>query len=182
MRREIRQMKPNLTIHEHSQSNMKPQYLNKWTRPCCYVGAEWPDCYVFLGRTRDSDALERANFDAALQAVGGEQTGKVNVVRASHWAVGWVEWIAIHESATEALKIADEIKGRLENYPVVSEELLSQYESDEADEVWRDCYRPKERIQYIRNHPSQFDFRDLSDMLACVRGRYFAGHAGELLN
>ena len=174
-----------------------PENLTRWSRPSCYVGADWPEYYSSgVGQSRDSDALERANFDAMLKALGGEQThpelpdpedagcalSLVRVVRESHWAVGWVEWIAIHKSAAEALETADRIKGGLEDYPVVDEELYSEYEMREADAVWKDCYRIAERVEYIRKHRSQFEFRRLSDMIGCVRGNYFSGYASELLN
>ena len=170
--------------------NYIPQNLKRWTLPPCYMGAKWPDYFVFLGRNRDSDALTRANFDVGLKAIGGEQShpdnegcalSLVTIVSENHWACGWVEWIAIHESATEALAIADKIAGKLENYPVVDESLWSEYEDTEATEVWKNCYRPQERIKYIREHRSQFEFRDWRDMRACVRGDYFAGYASELI-
>ena len=47
-----------------------------------------------------------------LTALGGE-TDTVIVVRETHWAVGWVEWIAIHQDDEKALKIADDITGKL---------------------------------------------------------------------
>jgi len=59
---------------------------------------------------------------------------------------------------------------------------FSEYETEEANDVWRDCYRPEERIDYIRKHRSQFKFRGLSDLIGCVRGHYFAGYASELLS
>ena len=180
-----------------------PEHLRLWTRPSCYFGAQWPDFYAFLGQSRDSDALERSNFDSGLKAVRAvmsedsippaetdskslfqepTDTATVQVVRESHWAVGWVEWIAIHKSDAAALKRADEIKARLKDYPVVDEMLLSEYEDDEAQTVWRDCYRIKDRINYIREHRSQFEFHSLADMFGCVRGNYFGGYASELLN
>jgi len=172
----------------------EPEYLKRWKLPRDYFGAEWPEHYVFLGQNRDSGALTRANFDAALKAIGGEQvvedttdeTGQaeillVTVVRESHWAVGWVEWIAIHESAAHVLKIADEIMRNMESYPVVDEKLFSQYEHEEAYEVWRNCYSIPGRIAYIRANRSQFEFRDFADMRGCIRGEYFAGYASELI-
>lgn len=174
-----------------------PENLKRWTRPQCYAGAEWPDYYsAGVGQSRDSGALERSNFAAMLDAIGGEQAHEtledpndegaalslVRVVRESHWAVGWVEWIAIHESATEALQIADKLKGKLENYPVLDEEHYCQLETEEANEVWKNCYRPNERVEYVRKHRSQFEFRGLADMLGCIRGNYFAGYASELLH
>lgn len=172
----------------------QPERLNLWTRPQCYMGAEWPDYYVFLGRNRDSDALERANFDAALAAIGGEQFDEsqesdvddrglplVLTIQENHWLVGWVEWIGIHRTADEALRRADAIMERLDGYPVVDEDLWSDYEQTEADEVWRNCFSASERVAYIREHRSQFEFRNLADMLGCVRGDYFAGYASELI-
>jgi hypothetical protein len=36
--------------------------LTRWNRPDHYMGAEWPEYFVFLGQNRDSDALTRSNF------------------------------------------------------------------------------------------------------------------------
>lgn len=172
---------------------MKPTLLEKWTHPRNYAGYQWPDFYVFLGQNRDSGPLARANFDAALKAVRAvmskesipgdpDEMATVQVVRENHWAVGWVEWIAIHESDAAALECADKIAAKLENYPVVNENLWSEYEQTEANEIWQNCYSPKERIEYIRAHRSEFEFRDCADILGCVRGKYFAGSASELIH
>lgn len=172
-------------------------FLKRWTRPSNYAGASWPDYYsAGVGQSRDSKPLERANFDAMLKALGGERRhptiedpedngaalSLVRVIRENHWAVGWVEWIAIHESQTETLAIANRIMEKLEDYPVINEELWSEYEHNEASEVWQNCYRANERIEYIRKHRSQFEFRGFADMLGCVRGKYFAGYASELIS
>jgi hypothetical protein len=91
----------------------EPKHLCRWSKPPNYFGAAWPDYYSSsVGQSRDSDALERSNFECMLNALGGE-TETVIVVRETHWAVGWVEWIAIHESDDKALKIADDITGKL---------------------------------------------------------------------
>jgi hypothetical protein len=169
----------------------EPKALKRWTRPSNYIGAEWNEYYGSgVGRTRDSGALDRANFDsmvAALKAVPEpadwtHDEACFRVVSENHWAVGWVEWIAIHQDAADALRVADEIAAALEDYPVISDELFSQYEMDEANETWRQCYRVKERVEYVRKHRSQFEFRGFSDMLGCIRGNYFAGYASELLS
>jgi hypothetical protein len=146
-----------------------------------YVGASWPDYYSSgVGQSRDSDALERSNFAVMLRELGGE-TETVIVVRESHWAVGWVKWIAIHESDSAALTIADAQKARLEDYPILDEDHCSDVEQDEANETWRNCYSVKERVAYIRAHESQFEFADWADMRACVRGDFFAGYASDFI-
>ncbi len=160
----------------------EPEHLVRWTMPKNYTGESWPEYYRSgCGRSRDSDALERSNFTCMLEALGGESE-TVMVIHEGHWAVGWVEWIAIHESDAKALEIADEIAGNLKDYPVVNEDHWAGLETEEADEVWRDCYRAAERIAYIRKNPDQFEFRDFKDLIECVRGRYFAGYASELLS
>lgn len=164
----------------------EPKHLKKWTMPRDYFGATWPNHYSSgCGQSRDSDALERSNFACMLRALGGE-SDVVTVVRESHWAVGWVEWIAIEADGTAesdaALEIADKIKAKLEDYPVVDEEHWSQVEQEDADLIWKNCYSWEERIKYIRKYRSQFDFRGYADMIGCVRGQYFAGYASELIS
>ena len=80
------------------------------------------------------------------------------------------------------MKIAEELESALADYPVIDDMHYSQEESDEADETWRNCFRPKERLEYIREHRGQFEFRDFQDLIGCVRGNHFSGYASELLN
>ena len=157
-------------------------HIKHWTMPECYAGVEWPNYYSSgFGQSRDSDALERSNFQIALAALGGESE-TVIVVRESHWAVGWVEWIAIHESNTAALTAAEEQRERYAQYPVLDEDDCSKEEQEESDLTWKNCYSVKERIAYVREYRSQFEFHDYADMLDCIRGRYFAGYASELIS
>ena len=157
------------------------EHLQKWTMPRDYMGESWPEYYTSgCGQSRDSKAWERSNFACMLKALGGESE-TVLVIREGHWAVGWVEWIAIHESDTRALEIADKIAGELKDYPIIDEEHWSNEEQDEATQVWKDCYDKFERLEYIRRNRSQFDFNDYADLYATVRGEYFGGYAGELL-
>ena len=127
--------------------HFEPVHLKRWEMPSHYFGAEWPEYYSSgVGQHRDSDALTRSNFRCMLKALGGE-SDTVHVVRESHWAVGWVEWIAIHESNAEALITADEIADRLEAYPVVDEDDWSTLEYDEACEYW-ERMSVRERAEY----------------------------------
>lgn len=163
----------------------EPTHLKRWNMPSNYFGEVWPDYFVFLSRHRDSDELTESNFRSAMKrleslpAFDGESRLEV---RESHWAVGWVEWIAIHADDTEALKAADEMAASLENYPILDEEDFSSLEQENAEQVWRDCYSEKERVAYIRRHRSQFEPQSFADLLACARGKYFLGYASELIN
>ena len=109
--------------------------IKRWTRPDSYWGEEWPEYFVFLGQHRDSDALSRSNFECGLRELGGESE-TVFIVRERHWAVGWVEWIAIHESDEDALQNADEMADALSDYPVLDESHFSELEWAEAESFW----------------------------------------------
>lgn len=164
-----------MTIYE-------PEYLKRWTHPANYVGETWPNYYsAGIGQSRDSDALERSNFACMLEALGGESE-TVTVVRESHWAIGWVEWIAIDQDDGVALKIADSLKCKLGLYPILDEENFSELEQQDADQTWKNCFDWRERVVYIREHRSQFEPQTLAELLSCVRGDYFLGYASELLN
>ena len=110
--------------------------LTRWTMPDSYFGATWPDYFVFLSQTRDSDALTRSNFECGLEALGGE-SDTIHVVREKHWAVGWVEWIAIHEADAEAILKADEMLCALSDYPVLNESHFGELEYSEAENHWQ---------------------------------------------
>lgn len=150
--------------------------------PDNYAGEIWPDYFSSgVGQSRDSDALERSNFACMLKALGGESE-TVIVVRESHWAVGWIEWIAINADDETSLRTADKLKAGLEDYPVIDETHWSELEHDDANETWANCFDWRERVAYIREHRSQFEPQTLGDLLGCVRGQYFIGYASELLH
>ncbi len=160
----------------------QPTRLKKWTRPSNYIGASWPETYsAGFGQSRDSDCLERSNFQSAWAAIVSVSK-RAEIVSENHWAVGWVEWIAIPADDYEALRIADELVQRAEDYPSLNDDLLTELENEEAEVAWAHCYGVAERIQYIRENRNQFEFRTLADLLGCVRGHYFAGYASELVN
>ena len=114
--------------------------IKRWERPDSFAAFcdDWfysPKAFVFLGRNRDSDLLTLSNFECALKAIGGE-SDTVRVVREHHWACGWVEWIAIHESDCDALIVADEILEALADYPVLDDEHFGELEWNAAAADW----------------------------------------------
>ena len=146
-----------------------------------YVGEIVPDNFVnVIGRHRDSDCLDESNFVTALKMLGGESES-VRVEGFNHWAVGWIEEVFVDSTNIEKMKIVEDILNSLENYPVLNGEHFSQLEQEEADKVWSNCYNDQGRIDYIRKNRYQFDFNSLADLMGCVRGKYFAGYASELI-
>lgn len=167
-----------ITRHEQMTSGGLDSYAN-------FIGddTDYRDWLGFIGQSRDSGCLERSNFEVACKALAEVDPDENDwrTERFGHWAVGWIEEVYVRPG-TKAAELAQEIRDGLENYPVLDDQHFSELEHNEATEVWERCYDDQERLEYIREHRSQFDFHDFGDMLACVRGRYFAGYASELLH
>lgn len=123
--------------------------VRPWSHPECYLGATWEGWYsAGFGRSRDSDVLEESNFETVWEELkvlanpdgitDGDETEvtDIRIVREGHWAVGWVEWIAIHGSNTVALDAARELCKRANDYPVLDENDWSNREWNRANEYW----------------------------------------------
>jgi hypothetical protein len=167
-------------------------YLKNWVKPNHCISAAWDDWYsAGVGKSRDSDTLERANFDAMLAKLAAlpevevkvpsnryddsliEGTGLV-VVRENHWAVGWIEWIAIHETNTAALEVANAVKAAMEDYPVIDESLWSDYEDNDCCLTWQNCYDERERVKYLRDHVSpEWRKGKYRELRAAVKGSWY---------
>lgn len=130
-------------------------HLKRWTTPTDWFGTPWPDYYRSgCGRSRDSGTLEQSNFEcmlAALREVEDTKTERdeatVQVVRESHWLVGWVESILIHESDAAALAVADRIAAKMEDYPVIDEEHWSTLEWEKMAGYW-DTLSPRGKVAH----------------------------------
>ncbi len=149
--------------------------------------AHW---FIAAAQHRDSDCLTRSNFRCFKQALADDPSiyaftagaeGAFVVESFNHWAVGWVEYLLINPECQPAVSLADSLRASLEDYPVLSDDDLSALEHGEAHDIWRTCYSPSERVDYIRKHRSQFEFQSFADLLGCARGMYFAGYASELI-
>jgi len=134
-----------------------------------------------VAQNRDSDVLTRCNFAVArdmLITASGDDESDVEVHRFGHWANGWFEIILVRPGSAAA-GAAEEIEAALADYPVLDENKFSDMCQEEANEIWKQ-FRLKDRITYYEKHQSDFEFRCFSDMLGCMRGKYFAGDAMDL--
>ncbi len=142
---------------------------------------------------RDSPVIDRANARALRKFLESDSSldEEYRFTECNHWAVGHVTHISFHayDSDDNRTKRPTRIARILaawfqyldEMYPIADEDLMGEVEQEEADETWLNCYSAHERIAYIRVHRSQFDFHSFTDLLGCVRGKYFGGYASELL-
>ncbi len=141
---------------------------------------------------RDSDALQRSNAEALRRFLASDPSlnDDYRLTESSHWAVGHVTHLSFRAYyETEKGKVPTRIARILaawfeyleKQHPVADEDLQSEMEDEEAQQVWTNCYSNEERLEYIRKHRSQFEFHNFSDLMGCVRGKYFAGWASELI-
>ena len=107
--------------------------LDSWSN---YSGHDWSGWYCGPMRTRDSGILDQSNFDVALELLGGEVEGRVEVRSVGHWACGWFDQIMVKndESNIESIRVLLEIKSSLEDYPVLDESDYFEREFDAACE------------------------------------------------
>lgn len=144
------------------------EFLEKWMWPDCYMGATWENWFVVYYRNRDSDLLTESNFEEIQKALEplqsdiedeGEEMKSVQTIRENHWAVGWVEWIGIHQSNTAALEEAERLLERIDCYPVLNEDAFSAKEWAEYERSWKD-YGSRE---FIREIKKQFEIKDTTE-------------------
>jgi hypothetical protein len=116
----------------------------------------WDGWLCFLSRNRDSGLLENHNFKTALATLEEvnadhptDDTVTVLDVTENHWAVGWVQWIAIHPSNERAVALARSLAKRLDNYPILDECSYSEKEGEACVQAWRDL-SVSDRIDLIK--------------------------------
>lgn len=127
--------------------------------------------HVVLTQSRDSGLISKSNWEVALERLGGERGGNVEVHRFGHWACGWWEALCVAEDS-DLWETAKGICESIEAYPLLDEEHHSEMEAKEADRVWRDCFSPKERVELLRSEGGTENFHTFSDLMRCVKGAF----------
>lgn len=145
------------TITEFIQKNLFETKMNAggldgWSN---YSGFDWSSWLCGLGMNRDSDILDVSNFETALEMLGGEVEGQVEVRQVGHWACGWFKQIMIHSSATDKVQILKDIHDALEQYPVLDDSDYSEREhesySEYAEQVQEDLAEVLSEVFKIKN-------------------------------
>jgi hypothetical protein len=80
-----------------------------------------------VSRSRDAEALTRANWDTAFNELK-EYGTDTDTAYFGHALVGWVELATYNTGNTELSKAVDSMRRDLEAYPVLSDDLWSEYE------------------------------------------------------
>lgn len=101
-----------------------------------------------VSHTRDSGVLEECNWNVVLADLQENGSEDVEVHRFGHWGPGWFE-IVLVRPGSDAAKCAEAWENCLADYPVASDDALSQAADEAAYQYWAAmCLR--ERIRYCK--------------------------------
>jgi len=144
------------------------EHLNgtAWKTQSDYGGFNPIGDYCILSQHRDSDALDRSNWQCACEQLAAEayDDGRYSMTdeewnarpmvyhwRAGHYLVGRIEYLMVRPDAPDAtLEAAGEILCRLGSYSVLDDEHFRELELSEAEETWSNSSL-RARLYYIRD-------------------------------
>ena len=159
----------------------------------------WGRCF---GVHRDSDVLDRSNWDVITEDLMGRFPDDFHIEEASHFLVGWVQTLRVRvlsdpaelwireQNITDAFRAAMEWKDRLEEYPIADEEEYCrveyeefwQYISDEVPYIWNrehdddmPEHLPSAVAQILSQQHSRADDVPYKEMEAAVYDAWIAG-------
>lgn len=136
------------------------------------------DKLYVCAKHRDSYLIEVSNFDCIekeFEDLGDE------VIRFGHWAVGWIEYLIVDDTSKNREKLSKIYKD-LDNYPVYDEGHWVELQYEEAQDIWEKCYDERERLEFVREHQSSFQFDNMEQVLDCIRRGGFYGDASLIAN
>jgi hypothetical protein len=90
----------------------------------------------FVSQHRDSDALDRSNFQVITEDLQSRFPDAFTIEGSSHWLVGWVDVVRIDTSNDAAVVAAMDWAYQLEQYPVADDEHHSNLEHEEDQEYY----------------------------------------------
>lgn len=136
---------------------------NVWKTPESYGGFSPVGDYLVLAKNRDSELLSRVNWDVAVERLKAQAMdhGSYHNIpadrpnaytwQASHWAVGWVEYLMVRADAPDDVKTAaGEIVCSLADYAMLDESRYSDAEHEAVSNYWAQC-SIRERAGYLRD-------------------------------
>lgn len=149
------------------------EYLEKfrWEHPADYGGFSPDGDYLMGWQSRDSCLLNRVNYqkmkeclEALEKTLPGREDDRIIEgfyssdrigtwaydFRASHWLVGWVEYLLVSEDAPdEMIILAAEMKYSMDCYPVFDEDAYSEEECNECWKAWESADL-EQRVEWCR--------------------------------
>lgn len=140
---------------ETKTQDYEPTHLKRWERANNYIGEDLSDHYVVTTKSPQSQLLTQANWKVYTEEL--QDYGGVKNARFGHWASGHVRMLLIHKDSTEALKRADELKKRYNEYPVLDEGLYHEMEHNRIIEYIKtecrcDDDKAHDILRWVENH------------------------------
>lgn len=132
------------------------EILERWEHPESYAGFSPTDDYLIYTQYRNSDTMSACNYKLIFEdlkqfvidhelpeppnnpCIESSTMGWVYDFRASHWAVGWVEYILIRQDAPKMLiQYAEHIISKLSGYPVYDDDRYSEWMFEAISDYWQ---------------------------------------------
>jgi hypothetical protein len=137
---------------------------------------------------RDSDILTQSNFDVIHEdMLENGFSDDIEVHRCSHWAVGWIDHMAVRViddegKPTAAFEYILDWNDRLSDYPVADETDFSRREYEDCLETIDLCYVPRETKRDGKVWEVSDDLPDswLEDVYSYLFDTYSVCHSEEL--
>lgn len=143
------------------------KFLKLYERPDHFMDSAQFDrreYYVAAGQHRDSNLLERHNFEEFVEAMKEHQQEESEagwmIIRDRHWAVGWVEGLYIHKNAIVLCDVAEELLHDLSQYPILNDSMYSYKVHDEMYQQWS-MMPYRERMALLKENGEFEDGMDL---------------------
>ena len=93
-----------------------------------------------VGQHRDSEALDRSNFEVIYDDLAERFRGDIEHVSFGHWATGWVEELAWNVGNTELAREVERWEKALADYPVADDMHFSELEWQDNHPREGECY------------------------------------------
>ena len=117
--------------------------------------------YMVYSQHRDSDTIERSNWQVMSEDMVARFPDDVRIERFSNWLVGWSDHLLVRPGSP-AVAAAQEYTAKLARYPLLDEELYGLMEFDEEWCIRCDRGMRKEHPLMDR-HGHMCKFRSESD-------------------
>lgn len=114
-------------------NNLIPNKMGRWDGSF-YMGKRYDDYYILYSHNRDSNLIEESNYETIKESLKNDKINFIEIV-SSHFLVGWIEQIGIHEDDLIGIEKANDILVSLEGYPIFDEEDFSKRQYEKALEI-----------------------------------------------
>jgi|SRR5882762_8534744 len=90
-----------------------------------------------VGTSRDADSVVRSNWRVLIERVVAVDPEGVDheIIHMGHWAVGWVEYLAVRPGSQAAV-VQSQAIDKLREHVILNEDDLSMIEHDDMTESW----------------------------------------------